>query len=39
MTVLKSDSHFARAITLLALAALSGTALAQIAAPRTLPEL
>jgi esterase FrsA len=39
MTVLKSDSLFARAITLLALAALSGTALAQIAAPRTLPEL
>src|SRR5712692_7488733 len=39
MTLLKSTVHFARALTLCALAALSGAAFAQIAPPRTLAEL
>lgn len=39
MTVPKSVWHFTRALALFALAALSGAALAQVAAPRTLPEL
>lgn len=39
MTPSKSFVHSARALTLFALAALSGSALAQVAAPRTLPEL
>src|SRR5450759_1616801 len=39
MTVLKFVQLFARAMMLFTLAAISGAALAQIAAPRTLPEL